>query len=140
MRHLLRSSIAVLAGLLVGGLANSAVLAVGARLVPPPEGVDVNDLESINAHLDEYAPIQFLVPFLAHAAGTLVGAIVATRIGPGRRAGPAYAVAALFLLGGLSMFFLLPNSPRWFVALDLIVAYVPMAWLGSRVAAGSPKT
>jgi hypothetical protein len=130
-----RSAVAVLAGILLGGLANMAVLAVGARMVPPPEGVEVNDLESINEHLGEYAPIQFLVPFLAHAFGTLVGGIVATLVAPGRRTVPAYVVAAFFLLGGLSMVLLLPNSPGWFIALDLVVAYVPMAWLASRIVA-----
>lgn len=138
MRHLLRSTFAVVLGLLLGGFANLAVLAVGTRVVPPPEGVDVNDPASINARLGEYEPIQFLAPFLAHAIGTLVGATVATLVAPGRRTVPAYVVAAFFLVGGISMFVMLPNSPRWFMALDLVVAYLPMAWIGGRIAARKP--
>jgi hypothetical protein len=32
------------------------------------------------------------------------------------------------------MVVMLPNTPAWFAALDLIGAYVPMAWLGTRIA------
>lgn len=144
MGTLLRTILATVLGLVVGGAVNMTIVLVGSRLVPPPAGVDVNDPESINAHLGEYAPIQFAAPFLAHALGTLVGATVATRVATGRRPVPAFIVGATFLLGGISMVFLLPNTPPWFIALDLGLAYLPMAWLGRRLVAGpagpSPST
>ncbi len=38
-----------------------------------------------------------------------------------------------FLLGGITNVFLLP-APVWFAALDLIGAYIPMGWLGGKLA------
>ena len=52
---------------------------------------------------------------------------------PGRTSGPAYAVGVLFLAGGIANVYMLP-SPVWFSTLDLVMAYVPMAWLAHRVA------
>lgn len=141
MLALLRILLATVVGFAAGAATNMTILLAGSRLVPPPVGVDVNDPESINAHLGEYAPIQFAVPFLAHALGTLVGAIVATLVaGRGRRI-PALIVGSVFLLGGIAMVRMLPNTPAWFIALDLGVAYLPTAWLGHRIVAGraSPK-
>ena len=84
-----------------------------------------------------FEPRHFLFPFLAHAVGTLVGALVATLITPGRTRGPAWVVGACFLLGGIAAVALLP-SPVWFTAADLVLAYLPMAWLGHRLVAGKP--
>jgi hypothetical protein len=43
----------------------------------------------------------------------------------------AYLFAGLFFLGGLQMVIALP-APLWMEALDLTVAYFPMAWLALR--------
>jgi len=40
----------------------------------------------------------------------------------------------LFLLGGVSMVIMLPETPIWFILLDLICAYIPMAYLGNKMA------
>ena len=45
---------------------------------------------------------------------------------------------ATFLIGGIAAVAMLP-SPLWFTGLDLVFAYLPMAWLGYRLAArGQP--
>ena len=45
----------------------------------------------------------------------------------------ALFVGAFFLIGGIAMTQVIA-APGWFVALDLIMAYLPMAWLGGRLA------
>jgi hypothetical protein len=69
MVSLLRILLGTVVGVVLGGAVNVGIILAGSRLVPPPSGVDVNDPASINAHLGEYPPIQFAVPFLAHALG-----------------------------------------------------------------------
>lgn len=69
MPDLLRNILAIVAGIVVGGGVNAALITLGPWLIPPPAGVDMNDVESIPA-------------------------------------------------------------PTWFIALDLLAAYLPMAWLG----------
>ena len=74
------------------------------------------------------APRHFLMPFLAHALGTLAGALAAYLIAASYKAPMAYAIGAVFLCGGVAASFMIP-APAWFIAVDLSVAYVPMAWL-----------
>ena len=55
----------------------------------------------------------------------------------GRTPGPAYTVGGLFLLGGVANVVILP-APAWFGALDLIAAYLPIAWLAHRLVSRRP--
>ncbi|MEY2786291.1 MAG: hypothetical protein RL277_2503 [Planctomycetota bacterium] len=126
----------ILVGALAGATLNMGVLLLGSKLMPNPPGVDVNDPASINAHIHEYSVLQLLVPFLAHALGTFAGAFLAARFNRGTGLGllAALVVGALFLFGGISMVMVIPNAPLWFDALDLVLAYVPMALLGYALA------
>jgi hypothetical protein len=38
-------------------------------------------------------------------------------------------IGVVFLCGGVAASFMIP-APAWFIALDLLAAYLPMAWLG----------
>jgi hypothetical protein len=66
---------------------------------------------------------------LAHALGTLVGAIIATIIAKGNKKLMALIVGGIFLIGGIMVSFMI-NSPIWFIVVDLVLAYIPMALLG----------
>ena len=132
MPKLLRNVLAIIAGLVVGSLVNMAVITLSPSLIPPPAGVNVNDPESLSKGMHLFEPRHFVMPFLAHALGTLAGALVAYFIAATHKARFAYAIGALFLLGGLAASFMIP-APPWFIALDLIVAYLPMAWLATQV-------
>lgn len=133
MHPILRNLLAVLVGLFVGGLVNMGLILLGGMLIPPPPGVDVNDIVSINAHIGEYSFVQMMVPFFAHALGTLVGAFITVKFAASRKMVLALIVGAFNLLGGIMAVRMIPDSPLWFSALDLCVAYVPMALLGWRL-------
>ena len=131
-----RIAAGVVAGIVVGACANIGVIYAGMEVFPPPEGTDVNSLESINANIGRYSVPQLMVPFAAHAIGTLVGACVAALFAWSRRSSlvAAMGVGAFFLAGGASIVLQMPNSPLWFSATDLLLAYFPMALLGSLLA------
>lgn len=134
MAPLVRNILAVVAGLLVGSAVNMALVLVSGSVVPPPDGADVTTPEGLAASIHLFEPKHFVMPFLAHALGTLVGAVVATALAATRRPTPSRVVAGFFLLGGLANAAMLP-APMWFEAVDLVAAYLPMAWLGHRIAA-----
>ena len=90
------------------------------------------DPESIAANAHLFETKHFIFPFLAHASGALVGAVVAFFIAGRRRPLHAYVIGVLFLFGGIYAAATIP-APTWFVALDLIVAYIPMAWLATKI-------
>jgi hypothetical protein len=125
----LRNVLALLAGIAIGGGVNMALITLSPWLIPPPAGVDVNNAESLSKAIHLFAPRHFVMPFLAHAAGTLAGALAAYLIAASYKVQMAYVIGAIFLCGGLAASFMIP-APAWFIALDLLAAYLPMAWLG----------
>jgi hypothetical protein len=135
MKAFLRNVGAVVVGIVLGGVVNMAIVYAGAALMPPPPGVDVSDPASIDVHLREYSVPQLLAPFVAHAVGTLVGAAAAARLAATRPLAAALAVGGVFMLGGIAAVRMMPSTPAWFAALDLGAAYLPMGWLGARLAA-----
>lgn len=128
-----RNILAVIAGLVVGGALNMGLILVGSSVIPSPEGIDVTSMESLEASMHLFEPKHFLFPFLAHALGTLAGALTAALIAPNHKMIFALAIGAMFLLGGIANTFILP-APSWFIATDLIIAYIPMAWIAGRLA------
>ncbi len=137
MPNLLRNVLALLAGIVVGGGVNMALVILSPSLIPPPPGVDVNNAASLAASIHLFEPKHFLMPFLAHALGTLAGALAAYLIAATYRVPIAYAIGAVFLCGGIAASFMIP-APKWFIALDLLGAYLPMAWVA--IQAGSRMT
>lgn len=132
MPKLLRNVLAVLAGIVVGAVVNGALITLSPALIPPPAGVDVSNAESLAKAMPLFEPRHFIMPFLAHALGTLAGALVAYLIAASHKARFAYAIGVAFLSGGIAACFMIP-APAWFMALDLLVAYLPMAWLGIQI-------
>lgn len=135
MNRVVRLILAFVAGGVIGSLVNMGMILVGGSLVPPPAGADTSTVDALKAAMPLFEARHFLFPFLAHALGTFVGATVAALLSPARAAGPAYAVGVFFLLGGIASAVMLP-APTWFIVLDLVVAYLPSAWLAHRIVAG----
>ena len=132
MPKLLYNVLAILAGIVIGGIVNMALITLSPSLIPPPAGVDVNSAESLSKGIHLFEPRHFVMPFLAHAVGTLAGALAAYLIAATYRAQMAYVIGAVFLCGGVAASFMIP-APAWFIALDLLAAYLPMAWLSIRM-------
>jgi len=129
---MLRNGLAVIAGIVVGAVLNGALVGIGPSIIAPPEGIDVSSPARLRASIHLFEPRHFVMPFLAHALGTFTGALVAFLIAASSRARMAYVVGAVFLTGGIIASRMIP-APAWFIALDLIGAYLPMAWLAAHV-------
>ena len=132
MPNLLRNVLAVIAGIVIGGVVNMAFITLGPLLIPPPAGVDVNNAESLSNAMHLFELRHFIMPFLAHAVGTLVGALIAYLVAATYKTQIAYVIGAVFLCGGVAASFMIA-APAWFIALDLLAAYLPMAWLSSQI-------
>ncbi|MGZ8293019.1 MAG: hypothetical protein ACXW2U_09970 [Telluria sp.] len=139
MHPTVRNILAVVAGVVIGSVVNMGLINLGGQVIPPPAGADVTTAEGLKASMHLFEPKHFLFPFLAHALGTLVGAAAAAYIAATRKLHMAMIIGVVFLAGGLAMVMMLP-SPLWFNVLDLVGAYIPMAWLGWNLAsrAGRP--
>jgi len=136
MHPILRNIIAIIAGIVFGGLVNGAIIMVSGNIIPPPNGVDVTTQEGLKASMHLFEPKHFIFPFLAHAVGTFVGAYIAARIAT-KKILFAMITGLFFLFGGIWMVIILP-SPIWFTLVDLFGAYLPVAYFAGRIAKG-PK-
>ncbi|MGB0176068.1 MAG: hypothetical protein ACPF9D_02810 [Owenweeksia sp.] len=132
MNPILRNILAVIAGWVGGGIVNYALVIAGHSIFPM-EGVDPNDMEALGNFLSGAEGEYFIFPFLAHAVGTLVGALIAAAIAATRKMMCAIIIGVLFLIGGIMASYMIP-APTWFIVLDLVVAYIPMAWIGGKLA------
>jgi hypothetical protein len=135
MTPILRNILAVVAGWLGGSIVNMGLVKVGTTVFPI-EGIDPNDMEAFAEIASTLSAEHFIFPFLAHALGTLLGAALAARIAVNHHMKFALGIGGLFLLGGIAASFMIP-APGWFIALDLVLAYLPMAWIGGKW--GTPK-
>jgi hypothetical protein len=133
MNPVLRNILAVICGLVVGSLINGALITVSGKIIPPPNGADVTTMEGLKASLHLFEPKHFIFPFLAHALGTLSGALITAFIATTYKMRFALAIGVLFFIGGLINVFLLP-APMWFNVLDLAGAYFPFAFIAGRIA------
>jgi hypothetical protein len=129
MPPILRNILAVIAGVVVGSVVNMAIITVGPMVFPPPEGVDMSDMDKFAENLKLLEPANFIAPWLAHALGTLVGAFIAAKVAASHKMLFALGIGVFFLLGGIIMVSMF-GGPVWFAVLDLIGAYLPMGFLG----------
>lgn len=138
MHPIIRNILAVLAGIILGSIVNMGIIMISGSIIPPPEGADVTSMESLKATMHLFGPQHFIFPFLAHALGTLAGAVVAALIAAKNKLVFALLVGVFFLMGGIANIFMLP-SPVWYSIVDIVGAYLPMGWLGARIASGLSK-
>ncbi len=120
-------------GLVLGAITNGAIVQLGNQMVTPPKGFDLSTEKGLAAAISHFEPKHFLFPFLAHAIGTFVGAFFVSKMRVNRTLVNAMAIGFAFLAGGVMMVLMMPGTPLWFILLDLIVAYLPMAYLGYKL-------
>jgi len=133
MNPIVKNILAVIAGIVIGSLVNMGLVMSGHAIISPPEGFDPMDMESLKENIHLFQPKHFVFPFLAHALGTLVGAFLAAKLAVSHKMKFALGIGAFFLLGGIINTMTL-GGPTWFNALDIILAYIPMGWLGGKIA------
>ena len=129
MNNFFRNFVALFGGAALGAMVNGGIISLQPYLIPLPQGVDPNQIQSLTEAMADFSWYHFVMPFLAHALGTLSGAYLAVRMAPQRQLFKAMAIAVIFLFGGIQMVQLLP-APLWFEITDLTLAYLPMGWIG----------
>jgi len=132
MNSTVKNILAVILGLILGSVVNMGIIMISSSIIPPPDGADVTTMEGLKESIHLFQPKHFIFPFLAHALGTFVGALLAALITAKHKMKFALSIGVLFLIGGILNTFMLP-APTWFVILDLAGAYIPMAWLGGKM-------
>ena len=136
MNTLIRNILAPIVGFIVGSVVNIMLVNAGPLVVALPDGADITTMEGLAESMQLFTPANFLFPFLGHAIGTLAGAFIAAKIAASHKMKFAIAIGIFFLLGGITMVIMV-GGPLWFTALDLLIAYIPMGYLGGILAGGA---
>ncbi len=136
MNPIIRNILAVIAGIVAGGVVNSLLVNIGPSIVPLPEGADVSSLDGLAKTMHLFKPVNFLFPFLAHALGSLTGAFVAAKLAASHKMKIAVGIGAFTMLGGIAAVAMF-GGPLWFIVADLVLAYIPMGYLGGKLAGGN---
>ena len=131
MNTRIKNILAVVAGWLGGSVINMGLIQIGQKLIPL-KGIDPNDMKALAAAIPTLEYDYFIFPFLAHALGTLVGAIIAGLLATSHKMKFSLGIGGLFLLGGIMVNYMLPG-PTWFTVADIFIAYIPMAWIGGKI-------
>ena len=129
MKNIMFGVFGVILGIIIGGLVNMGLIIASPGVIPLPEGVDPMDPVSLAENIHRFSPQNFLMPFLAHALGTLVGAFIAGLMAKNNKLVYALIIGGFFLIGGAMNVSVLP-APIWFNITDLVLAYIPMAFGG----------
>jgi len=132
MNPILRNVLAVIAGIIVGSIVNMSIILISGSIIPPPNGADNTTMEGLQKTMHLFEAKHFIFPFLAHAIGTFAGAVTTAFIAFNHKKKLALIIGAFFLLGGIVSVCSLP-SPMWFTVVDLVFAYIPMAYLALRL-------
>ena len=126
MKQTLKNIAIVILGIVVGMIVNIGLIILGGTIFPPSE-----NFEPMNAMNWDFK--YFIFPFLAHSIGTLSGALIVSKLSNKSSIILPLIVGLYFLMGGIYMITILP-APMWFVLLDVILGYIPMALLGWKLA------
>jgi hypothetical protein len=120
----------LIASILLGGLLNGKIIEIQELVIPLPPGADFSTEEGLKSSMKLLSAKHFLVPFLAHALGTLLSGTLAVLFlkKSNRLLYFLWIIGGLFFAAGTYMVAILP-APWWFNILDLSLAYFPMAWL-----------
>lgn len=121
-------------GMILGGSINMVLVEAGMIVFPAPSGFDLSTEAGLKSAMNVMSFEHFIFPFLAHAIGTLTGAVFVSRFAQHKQI-LSYCIGIAYLIGGISMIFMV-GGPLWFNMLDLTIAYLPMAWLGLKIGRG----
>lgn len=99
MNPIVRNIVAVVAGVIIGMIANMGLITISGSIIPPPEGVNPADMESIKENFHLFEAKHYLMPFLAHSMGSFFGALVAALIAVSHKMKFAIGLGLFTMLG-----------------------------------------
>lgn len=135
MHPILRNVVAIIAGFAAGMLVIMIMHALIAMVIPLPAGIDPSNPESFRENVHLFTTTDFVLATVAHALGTLTAAFVAAKIVANNKSMFGLVMGIFFLVFGV-MNSIEIGAPGWVTTMDLIVAYLPMGWLGGKLAGG----
>ena len=134
---MLRTILAVLAGLVVAWITISLFEFASMHAFPPPPGVDVRDPQQLAALVSQMPVAALALVLAGWVVGAMDGGLVSTLIA--KRRVPAIVVGVMVMLGAFLMMVMVPH-PLWMAIAGVLLplpAALFGAWLVRRRKAGA---
>ncbi len=116
---IVRSVLAVIAGLVAAMFFIVGTEVVWAVVYPPAPGVDLHDIEACKAHIAQLPADAFVIAAAGWGLAVFAGSWAATRLGPGRHPAHGNVVGSILLFAAVANMLMLP-CPVWFWVLNLV--------------------
>jgi hypothetical protein len=137
MSPLVRNSLAVVAGAIIGLAVIMIAQFINATLFPPPADVDLSTPDGMARAVGVMPTGAFVGLVVGYLLGTTTGAWVGARLAASRHLLVACLVAAVFVAGGVANFMMIPH-PTW-VPVAAMLAFLVAPIIALRLA-GKPVT
>lgn len=128
--NIVKNVLAVILGTIIMMVLNMVILTIGMSLgVPDFSQTDLSTLAGTDL-------LFFALPFLAHSIPTFVGPYLGVKIAASNKFLIAMIITSFHLMGGIYMAFFCVEivAPTWYDLTDVLLAYVPMGYLGWKLA------
>ena len=116
---IIRSVLAVIAGLAAAMFFIVGTEAVWAVVYPPAPGVDLHDMEACKAHVAQLPADAYVIAAIGWGLAVFTGCWVATRLGAGRHPAHGYVVSSILSFAAVANMLMLPY-PVLFWGLNLV--------------------
>lgn len=126
-----RSIVAVVLGIILGGIVVGLVEYVGHMIYPMPAGIDTSNPESLKTYAANAPTGAKLFVILAWALGSLTGGWLAAFVARQSHTQLALIVGGVLMIFGIMNMLTIP-SPLWFWIAGILV-FLPAAYAGARL-------
>ena len=133
-----KSAISIVTGILVAAIMVFLVGLLGYQVYPPPMGIVVRDMETLQILIGFASVGVFVFIISAWMLGSFVGGYCAAGLAESSKMKHAVVVGAVLMVFGVATMVLF-SPPLWFWILGL-VSFIPLACAGANVAAMNKKS
>lgn len=133
----MKKVLAVIAGVIAGGIVVYLIEFIGHTVYPLPADVDPTDMEQLAAYMPNMPLGALLFVVLGWIAGSFAGGFAARKVDKGPGNLHVLIVGGIFTIFGIVNFIYIPH-PIWMIVLGLVIP-IPLALYGGKVAAGKAE-
>lgn len=129
---MLRNIIAVLFGIIGGGLIVGLIQQVGHKKYGSADGISLEDIEGLTEFIQTLPTEAFLFVILAHCTGAFMAGIIASKLASNTHFTLGLIAAFAILLATLVTVFSIPGQPDWVLYTDPSLTLL-FGWLGAKI-------
>jgi len=126
-----RKILAVVAGVILAGIITFAVQKIGHQVYPPPENLDMKNMEAMKAYVATLPMGPLLFVLLSYIVGSFAGGWLAAKIARTSQIHLPLTVGGVQLFFGLINLVMIPH-PMWF-AIASVIVFLPAAYFGGKL-------